>query len=314
MTNLRRKQVEIMKHPRTDLALESFDNTNDSSVPGVQINHWDATDVRMTEVIIQDPQTAEQLGKPCGTYLTMECGLLRERDPEARMAMSSLLGEELSRMLRTDERAPVLVIGLGNRFITPDSLGPLTIDRTLVTRHMIGAGFGDERMRCVSAIAPGVLGVTGIETTEMAHSLVERIQPRAVICIDSLAARESSRIGSTIQLADTGIQPGAGVGNHRSPLTKETLGVDVIAIGMPTVVYAATLARDAFAALSEKEADESALSAIERELLGSDVGDMIVTPREIDALVKSAASMIASGINRALHPQFSDAEIAAMMD
>lgn len=303
-----------MKHPRTDLAMEAFDGENDASMPGVQVNHWDATDVRMTEVIIQDPKTAEQLGKPCGVYLTMECGLLRECDPEARLAMAALLGEELARMIRADDSAPVLVVGLGNRFVTPDALGPMTIDRTLVTRHLIGAGFAPDDMRPVSAVAPGVLGVTGVETMEVISGLVDRVKPRAVICIDSLAARESSRIGSTIQLADTGIQPGGGVGNHRSPLTRETLGVDVIAVGMPTVVYAATLARDAFAALSGREADEEALSGIERELLGSDVGEMIVTPREIDALIKNAASVISSGINRALHPQLSPSEIAAMMD
>lgn len=303
-----------MKYPRTDLAMEAFDSENGNSVPGVQVNHWDATDVRMTEVIIEDPQTAEQLGKPCGTYLTMECGLLREQDPEARIAMSTLLGEELGRMLKADDDSPVLVIGLGNRFITPDSLGPLTVDRTLVTRHMIGAGFAPEHMRPVSAVAPGVLGVTGVETAEMVTALVERVKPQAVICIDSLAARASSRIGSTIQLADTGIQPGAGVGNRRSPLTKETLGVDVIAVGMPTVVYAATLARDAFAALSDRDADDEALSALERDLLGQEFGEMIVTPREIDAIVKNAAAVIASGLNRALHPRLNDAEIAAMMD
>ena len=303
-----------MKYPRTDLAMEAFDSENGNSVPGVQVNHWDATAVRMTEVIIEDPQTAEQLGKPCGTYLTMECGLLREQDPEARIAMSTLLGEELGRMLKADDDSPVLVIGLGNRFITPDSLGPLTVDRTLVTRHMIGAGFAPEHMRPVSAVAPGVLGVTGVETAEMVTALVERINPRAVVCIDSLAARASSRIGSTIQLADTGIQPGAGVGNRRSPLTKETLGVDVIAVGMPTVVYAATLARDAFAALSDRNVDDEALSALERDLLGQEFGEMIVTPREIDAIVKNAAAVIASGLNRALHPRLNDAEIAQMMD
>lgn len=303
-----------MFYPRTDLAMEAFDASGESSFPGVQVSHWDATDVRMTEVIIQDDESARQLGKPCGTYLTMECGLLREQDPDARIAMSTLLGEELARMIRADDASPVLVIGLGNRFITPDSLGPLTVDRTLVTRHMISSGYAPENMRPVSAVAPGVLGVTGVETSEMVSALVERVKPRAVICIDALAARASSRIGSTIQLADTGIQPGAGVGNRRSPLTKETLGVDVIAVGMPTVVYAATLARDAFAALSDREQDDEALSDIERELLGQDVGDMIVTPREIDAIVKNAAQMIASGVNRALHPMLSDAEIAAMMD
>lgn len=294
--------------------MESFGIEDASSFPGIQVNHWDASDVRMTEVLISDPLTAQQLDKPCGAYLTLECALLREHDPEARVAMSTLLGEELGRMLPKEPDAPVLVIGLGNRFITPDSLGPCTIDRTLVTRHMIGSGFAPENMRSVCAAAPGVLGVTGIETMEMVHSLVQRIQPRAVICIDSLSARDSRRIGSTIQLADTGIQPGAGVGNHRSPLTKETLGVDVIAVGMPTVVYAATLARDAFAALSGRDPDEDALAQIERDLLDESIGEMIVTPRDIDSIVKNAAGMIASGINRALHPSLSDAEISSMMD
>ena len=301
-----------MKYPRTDLAMETFDASGD--FPGVHVSHWDASDVRMTEVIIQDSSVAEQLGKPCGVYLTMECGLLREQDPQARAAMSALLGEELGRMLRAEDAAPVLVIGLGNRFITPDSLGPLSVDKTLVTRHMTGTDFFPENMRPVSAVAPGVLGVTGVETAEMVSALVERTKPRAVICIDALAARDSSRIGSVIQLADTGIQPGAGVGNRRSPLTKETLGVDVIAVGMPTVVYAATLARDAFAALSDRETDDETLASIERELLGQDVGEMIVTPREIDAIVKNAAAVIASGLNRALHPGLSEAEISAMMD
>lgn len=304
-----------MKHPRTDLAMESF-NEGDHS-PGVQVSHWDTADVRMTEVIISDEETAHQLGKPCGVYLTMECGLLRERDPEARIAVSALLGEELGRMIRSESDAPVLVIGLGNRFITPDSLGPLAIDRTLVTRHMLQTEYARSDMRSVCAIAPGVLGVTGVETMEMVQSLAEKLRPRAIVCIDSLAARASERIGSTIQLTDTGIQPGGGVGNHRQPLTRETLGTDVIAIGMPTVVYAATLARDAFAALSARngdQPDESALDAMERELLSEALGEMIVTPREIDAIVQDAAAVIAAGVNRALQPLLSDAEIAAMMD
>ena len=304
-----------MKHPRTDLAMESF-NEGDHS-PGVQVSHWDTADVRMTEVIISDEEAARQLGKPCGAYLTMECGLLRERDPEARIAVSALLGEELGRMIRSESDAPVLVIGLGNRFITPDSLGPLAVDKTLVTRHMLQTEYARSDMRSVCAIAPGVLGVTGVETMEMVQSLAEKLRPRAIVCIDSLAARASERIGSTIQLTDTGIQPGGGVGNHRQPLTRETLGTDVIAVGMPTVVYAATLARDAFAALSARngdQPDDGALDAMERELLSETLGEMIVTPREIYAIVQDAAAVIAAGVNRALQPLLSDAEIAAMMD
>ena len=304
-----------MKHPRTDLAMESFNEGEQS--PGVQVSHWDAADVRMTEVIISDEEAARQLGKPCGAYLTMECGLLRERDPEARIAVSALLGEELGRMIRSESDAPVLVIGLGHRFITPDSLGPLAVDKTLVTRHMLQTEYARSDMRSVCAIAPGVLGVTGVETMEMVQSLAEKLRPRAIVCIDSLAARASERIGSTIQLTDAGIQPGGGVGNHRQPLTRETLGTDVIAVGMPTVVYAATLARDAFAALSARngdQPDDGALDAMERELLSEALGEMIVTPREIDAIVQDAAAVIAAGVNRALQPLLSDAEIAAMMD
>ena len=305
-----------MKYPRTDLAMEAFDGAS-GDFPGVHINHWDASDVRMTEVIIDDPAAAEQLGKPCGVYLTMECPLLRERDSEARIAMSTLLGEELARLVGGNPEAPVLVVGLGNRAITPDSLGPLAVDRTLVTRHMAHSGYFHPGMRSVCAIAPGVLGVTGVETMEIVRSLVREISPRAVLCIDSLAARDSSRIANTIQLTDSGIQPGGGVGNHRMPLTRETLGVDVIAVGIPTVVYAATLARDAFATLSARTGspcDDADLEQMERELLCEEIGEMIVTPREIDALVQDAATVIASGINRALQPNLSDSEIAAMMD
>ena len=149
-----------MKQIRTDLAMESFDGAGGESLPGVQVSHWDVADVRMTEVLITDPDAAQSLGKACGAYLTMECGLLRERAPEARLAVAALLGEELGRMIQPDDSAPVLVVGLGNRFITPDSLGPRAVDRTLVTRHMAECGFASENLRSVCAIAPGVLGIT----------------------------------------------------------------------------------------------------------------------------------------------------------
>lgn len=300
-----------MFNPRTDLAMEC---PGASDMPGVEVRQWEQADVTLTEVIITDSSAAEQLGKPCGTYLTLESPLLRERDPEVRIAAANLLAEELARLLPPDGDAPVLVVGLGNRFVTPDSLGPNTIDRTLVTRHAMENGLARAKMRSVSAIAPGVLGITGVETMEMVESLVQKIAPRLVICIDALAARSSSRIGAAIQITNAGIQPGGGVGNHRKPLNRATLGVDVIAIGMPTVIYAATLARDAFSLLSGTDANESELDAIENQLLGEPAGEMIVTPREIDSLIQDAAGILASGINRALHPNLSDAEIAAMMD
>ena len=206
-------------------------------------------------------------------------------------------------------------MGLGNRMVTPDSLGPLTADRVLVTRHIFSEmpQYADERLRSVCALAPGVLGVTGIETAEMLESIVRKIQPGCVICVDALAARAMGRIGGAVQITDTGIQPGSGVGNRRMALNKESLGVDVIAVGIPTVIYAATLARDAFAML-DKSAGEEALMGLEKELMGGPGGDMIVTPREIDALIKDSAGMIAAGINRALQPELSDMEIMAMME
>jgi len=187
-----------------------------------------------------------------------------------------------------------------------------------VTRHILGEGWNRAKMNSVCAIAPGVLGITGVESLELVEALVDALGPRAILCVDSLAARDSRRIGCTVQLTDTGIQPGSGVGNHRQSLTRESVGVPVVSVGMPTVVYAATLARDAFAWLADQQGDdephEEALADMERTLLSARIGEMIVTPREIDSIVQDAAGIIATGINRALQPSLSEAEIAAMMD
>lgn len=305
--------------PRTDLALEAFESGRENPFPGVEIHHWDIENIQLTEVIITDDTASSQLGKPIGRYLTLECPHLRTRDIDARTAISAILAEEIARMLPHDsDKRPVLAVGLGNRNITPDALGPMVIDRTLVTRHLLCESFSPQNMANVCAISPGVLGITGIETVEMVECIVQKIQPRAVICIDSLAARSAQRIGATIQLTDTGIQPGAGVGNHRRPLTQDRLHVPVFSIGMPTVIYAATLARDAFDSLAHQTGSippaPEALEDMEKRLLHMDIGEMIVTPREIDSLIQDAAGIIATGINRALQPHLSDSEIAAMMD
>ena len=304
---------------RTDLALEAFDGQDRNAFPGVAVRRWETGGIDLTEVVISDADASEALNKPAGRYLTMESPLLRKRDPDVRSAMASLLAEELSRLLPDhDGSTCALVVGLGNRNITPDALGPSVVDRTLVTRHLNDHLFPLSDLNPVSAVAPGVLGVTGIETMDVVESLVRLVRPAAVICIDSLAARDSRRIGATLQLTDTGIQPGAGVGNHRRALTPDTIGTPVIAIGMPTVIHAATLARDAFEWLDRQSGDdhahEAALSDMEKSLLSSDLGDMFVTPREIDALIQDAAGIIAMGVNRALQPGLTDAEIAAMMD
>ncbi len=305
-----------MKPIRTDLAMESLDCAAAGELPGVAVSRWNEGGVEVTSVEITENAAAQALGKPRGSYLTLSAPLLRERDPDARLAVSSLLSEELARLLPED-RGTVLVVGLGNRAITPDALGPMAIDRTLATRHMLRGPFARSSLNSVCAVAPGVLGVTGVETLELVEGLVDRVRPSALVCVDSLAARDSARIGTTLQLSDAGIQPGAGVGNRRVPLTRDSLGVPVIAIGMPTVVYAATLARDAFAWLGAEQGDEPSeeeLSHMEKALLGAEVGEMIVTPREVDSMVQDAAGIIASAVNRALQPGLSEAEILAMMD
>ena len=304
---------------RTDLAEESFRALGQDQFPGVAVNHWEAMGVTMTEVIVQTEDAAQRLQKPVGTYLTLESGGIRRREAEARMALSSLLGEELRRMLPRTEERPTLVVGLGNRMVTPDALGPMTVDHTLVTRHMFEARpeYVDMRMKSVCAIAPGVQGVTGVETFETVRALVDVLSPGCVIAVDSLCAGTTSRIAATIQLADTGIQPGSGVGNHRKALTAQTLGIPVIAVGVPMVVYASTIARDAMGYLSAidgaSEADEERLAACVERVVTQRLGDLIVTPREVDALVERMAGIVAEGINLALHPELTESEIAQLM-
>lgn len=307
-----------MRQIRTDLAMESAGAMGGRELPGVQISEWETGGVTLTEVKIETDEGARLLGKPVGLYVTLECEGVKRRNVEARRAMSALLGEELARLLPDDNGAPVLVAGLGNRTVTPDSLGPLTVDRTLVTRHLYAERPELTRrgMTPVCAVAPGVLGVTGVETSEMVRAIAQAVRPRAVVAVDSLAARAVSRVASTVQLTDTGIRPGSGVGNHRAALTAETLGAPVLAVGVPMVIYAATIARDAFGLLSKDDDSpehEQALDAMAKELLAGSLGEMIVTPREVDDLVSDAAAILAGGINRALQPGLSEQEILTMM-
>lgn len=301
---------------RTDLAEESFRSLGRDQYPGVSVNHWESMGVVLTEVTVQSEEAARQLDKPTGVYLSLESGGIRRRESEARQALSSLLGEELRRMMPRDEGLPTLVVGLGNRMVTPDSLGPLTVDRTLVTRHMFEARpeYAGMGMKSVCAIAPGVLGVTGLETFETVQALVNIIRPGCVIAVDSLCASTSERIGSTVQLTDTGIQPGSGVGNHRRALSEDTLGVKVIGIGVPMVIYAPSIARDAMARLPElADIDPDTLDLLAQSLQHSDLGQLIVTPREVDELVLDVAGVLGSGINQALQPELSLREIAEFM-
>lgn len=302
-----------MRQIRTDMALEASQAAG--SIPGVHVSQWDEESVSITEVRVETEEAAERLGKSVGTYLTLECEGVRRRDPAAREEVQNVLGEEIARLLPPDEQgAPVLVVGLGNRRVTPDSLGPKTVDGTLVTRHLLRElpDKVDERLNPVCAIAPGVMGATGLETMETVRALVKEIHPRCLIVIDSLAARASARVGVSIQLSDTGIQPGSGVGNHRRALNERELGVRVLALGMPTVVYAVTIARDALEILGEGETNPAALDEVTKSLFENEIGEMIVTPREVDDMIDDAAQMLAGGINRALQTALSPEEIAGL--
>ncbi len=296
--------------------MESARAAGASELPGVNVSTWEESGVNVTEVVIERAEGSRLLGKPEGTYITLECEALRAKSVEGREAMASLLGEELARMLPGGDK-PVLVIGLGNRQVTPDALGPLTVDGTLVTRHLFRElpDAVDERMSPVCAVAPGVLGITGVETLEMAKGIVDHVDPRCVVCVDALAARTVSRIGTTVQLTDSGIQPGSGVGNHRKALSKETLGLPVISMGVPTVIYAATIVRDAMESMAGDDGEDHSdtLDLMTKDLMRGEIGEMIVTPREVDDIVKDIAQVLASGINKALHPGLSERDIQTMM-
>lgn len=291
----------------TDLAMEAHGETGQSveRLP---------SGIERTVVVIEDEKHAKALGRPEGRYVTLSCPQAMSIELGTRKALSEEIGSTIAGMLPEGAKN-VLVTGLGNRSVTPDALGPRVVERVLVTRHMAGCLPEDvgERMSNVCAAAPGVLGVTGIETAEVLRGMVEHVHPDAVIAIDALAARSSSRICSTIQVADTGITPGSGVGNHQKALTLQTLGVPVIAVGVPMVVYAWAIASDALSALGETEADEQELSACVERVVSRQLGDLIVTPREVDALVERMAGIVAEGINMALHPGLTAQEIAQLM-
>lgn len=291
----------------TDLAMETSGETGQSCE---QLPNG----IERTVVVIGDSERARSLGRPEGRYVTLSCPQALSIELGTRRALSEEVGRTIAGMLPEGAKS-VLVTGLGNRSVTPDALGPRVVERVLVTRHMAGCLPEDvsARMASVCAAAPGVLGVTGIETAEVLRGMVEHVHPDVVIAIDALAARSSSRICSTIQVADTGITPGSGVGNHQKALTRETLGVPVIAVGVPMVVYAWAIASDALSAMGETEADEQELAACVERVVSRQLGDLIVTPREVDALVERMAGIVAEGINQALHPGLTAKEIAQLM-
>lgn len=276
---------------RTDLALECREMFAEE-ISGVESTSHDSDGIKVTHVNITTDEGANRIGKPIGSYITIEIDNMFYDDDEVKQRGEKAVSDELKKLLTKQNTDSVLVVGLGNQYITPDSIGPKTVGKVTVTRHITSAaqlGFNFD-IRPVSAVAPGVLGITGIETGEIVKGVVEHVKPTLVIAVDALAARKISRLGTTVQLSDTGISPGSGVGNNRKELTEKTLGVPVIAIGVPMVVDATTLAMDIVRDRTQ----------IKNELLDDGRG-MILTPNDVDAISNIASDIISGGINTALH-------------
>lgn len=280
-----------MAQRRTDLALEAHqlwqENASDASrLTGVRAEEGTREGFPVNTVTILTDEGARALAKPKGTYVTLTLDGLLRREENAFARAVRAIAAELAPLL--PDRGDALVVGLGNRAVTPDLIGPLAVDHTLVTRHLVSQAaehFG--HLRPVAALAAGVLATTGVESGQLVRAVADQLRPACVIAIDALASRSVDRLCRTVQLSDTGIVPGSGVGNHRMALNRETLGVPVLAVGVPTVVDGATLVMDL---LGRDDAN------------GLPGGGLFVTPREIDSRVADMARVIGYGISLALNP------------
>ena len=293
---------------RTDLALEARESVEETNreVRGVEIteDYDEETEVKVTKVIIRTKNAARDLGKPMGIYITLEAPAMLEADEDYHREISETLSEQLKAVIpNSEEEQSVLVVGLGNREVTADALGPNVVDNLFVTRHVIleygKAAYNRTKMNLVSSIVPGVMATTGMETAEIVKGVVEQTKPDVIIVIDALAARSTKRLNRTVQITNTGIHPGSGVGNHRSALTEESLGVPVIAIGVPTVVDAATIVNDAL--------EKAAYPCREPKVL-AELNNMYVTSKDIDATIKRLSFMISEAINMTLDGEFEEEE------
>lgn len=316
---------------RTDLALEEKERfeSDQVEVQGVVLEEeYDKErEIRVTTVRIETENGAKTMGKPVGTYLTIEAPNLSSPDEGIHREVSEELAKYLIEVMKkiipeSEHDKEVLVIGLGNRQATPDALGPYVADNLNVTRHIVkeyGKYAALEEMNCVvSAIVPGVMAQTGMETAEIIKGVVRETKPDLLIVIDALAARNSRRLNRTIQIADTGINPGSGVGNYRNAITKETIGVPVIAIGVPTVVDAVTIVSDTMenllSALETSESlkrvglvlggySEAEKYELIKELIAPNLNSMFMTPKDIDETVKRLSYTISEGLNLAFSGQ-----------
>lgn len=308
-----------MQNFRTDLALERRDlykkaNNIENEVDGIETEEEKVDeDIKITRVKVLNENGENAIGKKVGNYITIDINNLKIAGEEQIQKASEALTKELKELLKKhiEEQEPLLVVGLGNLYVTPDALGPKVVQDIDITRHILQymPEALDKNTRPVSAISPGVLGTTGIETLEILKGIVDNIKPKLLIIIDALASRSIERISSTVQIADTGIIPGAGVGNTRKELSIETLGIPVVAIGIPTVVEAATIAADSLDLFIQKVQEQAKSNDFLNQLQEEDKYEMIkevlapndynfiVTPKEIDELIENMKDIVARGIN-----------------
>lgn len=306
---------------RTDLALETRERfvSDHVEIPGVSVEETydEEREIRTTRVVVETENGAKMMGKPVGTYLTIEAPNMAVPDEDYHREISKKLAEDIKELVpERKEEVSVLVVGLGNREVTPDALGPYVADHLHVTRHIVKEygkyAMGKDQVYLVSAVVPGVTGQTGMETLEIVKGVVEETEPDFVVAIDALAARNSKRLNRTIQIADTGICPGSGVGNHRLALNSETLGVKVIGIGVPTVVDAVTIVNDTMenfiVALESSELlksvgetlrsyNEAEKQELIRELIAPHLNGMYMTPKNIDDTIKRVSFTISEALN-----------------
>jgi len=327
----------------TDLALDTAEalcgeKTQDFKIDGVTVEKKELSNAEITWVRIINSDGEKTMGKPVGSYITIESEAMKESDIDVHEEIVAILAEALSTLtanknadIRPD--SSVLVVGLGNRSVTPDALGPNVVSKMLVTRHIM-----DElpestggKIRQVAAVAPGVMGTTGIETFDIIKGICDEIKPSLVIAIDALAARCANRVNATIQVCDTGLSPGAGMGNNRKVINENFLGIPVIAVGVPTVVDAATLVSDTMDLMlesmleSSEEQESSAFYEMLRNLeeqekyglikqvLDPYMGNMFVTPKEVDSVIDRLSNIIANALNISLHPGIGKNDINRFM-
>ncbi len=313
---------------RTDLALEAHEVlSRTEDIPGVTVEKEGDDDIIINRVSITTEQAAARMGKAVGNYLTLEVPGLRKKNTELQDKVVQVLYKELQKMFNLTDQQTVLVIGLGNWNVTPDALGPRVVQELFVTRHImqmkpeiLGDGY-----RSVCAMSPGVMGITGIETGEIIRGVAQQVQPDVIVAIDALAAQRLERLNTTIQVSDTGVVPGSGVGNRRLGINTQSMGgMPVFSIGVPTVVDATTIAGDSLDRIAEglkKESPQGNVLAgivqkldwqekkdVIKEVLNPYTGDLIVTPKEIDTLIDDISLVLAGSLDAAFHQQIAAEE------